>query len=117
LGNADKSTNIVWTFPSLTQRTLGPIYMTPTVAFNKVYFGTLSLNDSPGRFFALDAVGNTGNQTTTAVWELNQTNPAGVINDGFVTSPAVVPYSTLNYGSLSPNSGIVYAVNQNLFTY
>jgi len=52
---ATKTTTPRWTYPALIDPTLGDIETTPSIDFNKVYFGTNSKDgNSPGQFFALD---------------------------------------------------------------
>lgn len=89
--NPGKVTNVRWTFPAINQPTLGPIYMTPLVAGNSVFFGTgVKAGDDRGRFYALNA--NTG----AIQWQFNGTTAwdtagggATFINaDDFVAGPA-----------------------------
>lgn len=87
----NKTTSLKWAFPATNQPTLGPIYMTPLVAGNSVFFGTgVKAGDDRGRFYALNS--NNG----TLQWEFNGTTAwdtagggATFINaDDFVAGPA-----------------------------
>lgn len=101
---ADKSVVPRWTYPALTDTHLGPIAMTPTVAFNKVYFGTLRnplpSGDVPGQFYALN-------------WLTGQVEWSYQSNDDFLSSPAVATEQDLDPTSGITNRGLIYAINQN----
>ncbi len=57
---ATKTTTVRWQYPLATDTPLGPITMTPTVAFGKVYFGAPQAQGSSlGRLFALDEAAGT----------------------------------------------------------
>jgi hypothetical protein len=106
-----KLTSVRWTYPALTEPPLGEIWMTPAHGFNKLFFGTLRKEEEAGRFFALNT------ETGAVQWELD-TN-AFVLQkraDHFLSSPAVVPYTTLGFNAAQPG-GIVYMLNENRSLY
>lgn len=105
-GNAlTHTTTVRWTYPAMTDPTLGPIIMTPAVDFGKVYFGTLSKDGTaPGQFMALDA--DTGN--------LAWTMPAvGQPLSDFLSGPATVPGTDLGGGM----TDTVFVANDNRGVY
>lgn len=92
----NKTTNIRWAYPPVSQPTLGPCEMTPSVEFGKVYVGFRAASgDSGGRFFALDK--DTGN----VQWEFNGTtawsSTATFTNaDDFVSGPVTIPSTEMS---------------------
>lgn len=118
-GNGDGSTSLAWAFPALGSvnrvpiAPVGPIVTTPTVAFGKVYFGTLGHSTSKGpvtgQFFALDET------TGTQSWVF----PTGknTVSD-FLGSPAVADDKDLDPTLAAPTGhGLVYTINQNNYVY
>ncbi len=111
-GKADKSTTIRWAFPAETNPALGSVWMTPTIQFGNLYFGTLVKNDVPGRFFCVNATSGLMN------WELAPPAALPRAFDNFLASPAVVSYATLDPTNPTPPvGGVVYTVNQNRVVY
>jgi hypothetical protein len=102
---ATHTTTVKWTYPALTDPTLGEIFMTPAVDFNKVYFGTHDKDlTTKGQFFALDW--NTGAVSWTMA------TPAKTLTD-FDGGPVTVDAASLGGGM--PDT--VFVSNGNLGLY
>lgn len=129
------TTAIRWQYPAATDSTLSPILMTPTLQFNRLYFGTdrNPNNDGPGQFFSLDA------GTGSVVWMFDGTatdsnpgvvgpkdsdgNPADPSTEdvgGWITGPVAVSAARLAEvpSPYTVNTvDTVYALNQNTYLY
>lgn len=110
--NPGKVTNVRWAFPAVNQPTLGPIYMTPLVAGNSVFFGTgVKAGDDRGRFYALN------NATGAIQWQFNGTTAwdtaGGGVNfinaDDFVAGSAFAPAADVGGGM--PDT--IFVMNEN----
>ncbi len=105
----NKTTDVEWTFPLLTQPTLGTIESTPAVEFDRVYVGTtVKTGDDRGRFYSLNAA------TGAVEWEFNGTgqwDPSGAFigADDFISGPATVSAAIMGGGF--PN--MVFVANEN----
>ncbi|MGV3618793.1 MAG: PQQ-binding-like beta-propeller repeat protein [Fimbriimonas sp.] len=123
---ATKSTDVEWAYPALNEPTLGPIVMTPSVEFGRVYFGTMmkqtATGDLPGRIYALDEA------TGAPVWNIpyaggpapyfertaiNTADPTVRRTDNFQSSLITVPGGQLS--GAEPNT--VFALNENRVLY
>lgn len=101
LGNPSaKTTDIEWAYPALNQPTLGPVFQTPAVGQNQVYFGTAKKDDAPGQFFALNA--------TTGEVNWSKANLPDEDAEAYLGGPIVVDGALI--GAASP---VVFTSNQN----
>jgi hypothetical protein len=115
LGNTDKSTTVNWSFPALTDPTLGAINGTPSIEFGRIYFGTMrklsATEDIPGRIYALNPDGS-------LLWNFQRTGGPedGALTrrtDDFRSSVITVPGAQL--GGADGNT--VFALNENRVLY
>ena len=109
-----KTTTVVWQFPLAIGFPVGPITMTPAVAFGKVYFGAGSaLALGAGAFYAVDEA------TGTLAW-VSFGTPSGIYPLFGSSSPVAVPAAMLSGGGpfafidaviFSDNLGRVVSLN------
>ena len=122
----DPKTPVVkWTFPSLTNQTLGPISSTPALEFGNIYFGTEAATNTPrssadkfvtdqGGFYCLNAANGPSNNGIDPVWWRAQ-DANGNLFDDFTSGPATSAYTEL--GDNVSAGGQVYALNANNLLY
>lgn len=107
----DRTTNIRWVYPPANQAPLGPITMTPSVEFDRVYVGANQDTDAYKQLIALNI--NTG----APVWSFPATADLGSSDENstrsWLSSPVTVPAATLGGGM--PNT--VFALNENGFLF
>lgn len=116
-GNAaTRTTTPRWTFPALTQPTLGPITTTPAIDHanptlnHRMFFGTSQKNDTvPGQFFSIDT--NTG--AVNWVFETDGTTPALNFLGGpaYVNATDMLGGGTVDTVFASNTNGYIYAFN------
>jgi outer membrane protein assembly factor BamB len=110
--NAAKTTNAYWTYPALTEPTLGRMMTAPAVEFGRVYVGTTRHDERPGQLLALNV------DNGQPVWTIDPAVAQAF--DSFLASPTTVPAALLNSLDLAgevtmPNT--VYALNENRVLY
>ena len=140
-----RKTTTLWTFPQVTSPTIAPIDMTPTLQFNKLYFGTRRnpTTNGPGTFYALDVtLPNNTSDADRETWHFDGTttpattypgNKAGsditgyvdgdvslgrVVVGNFRTGPVGISAIELNKNTtITTHVDTIYALNDNLFLY
>lgn len=101
-----KTTTARWTYPQLTDPTLGPVTTTPAVDFDSVFFGTARKTDGdPGQFYSLDM------DDGSFKWVF-EGDPLGTQADNFRGGPCTA--TSLQLGIAN---NMVYCSNDNLFVY
>lgn len=106
----NKVTTQKWAFPVESAAHLGPIAMTPSVAFGRVYFGTLrnpataTGTEVEGQFYAINK------DTGVVDWSYQS-------DDDFLAGTAVASNHDLDPTNTDTTAGLVYALNQNRTLY
>lgn len=81
----NKTTDLNWTYPDLDANPMGPIVMTPAVAFNNVYFGSQGSDGSAGQFVAVNAT------TGALVWSFSGFSLWGDSDaDSWISGPVAI---------------------------
>lgn len=106
----NKSTTVRWQFPDPAGAPLGPINMTPALAFGRLYFG------AGPRFYAVNVNDPEGDQIGNEVWNSTGTGAPNPFVSFGTSSPVAV--SAANIGGGMPdtvfaanNNGALYALN------
>lgn len=105
-----RKTQVRWAFPPEDQPNLPRISMTPTVEFNKLYFGTQQTNEQYARFYAVNI--DTGLESWRFPTDSQVGTSASLRTNSWLAGPA-----TATSVMLSGQANTVYAINQNRYLY
>lgn len=115
-----KTTTVNWTYPLLTDPTIGPIRMTPAVRFGRVFFGTgTGLSGGNNRFYAVNEITHTPDWTfagtgvnPTVAFSTSSPTVVAAADVNYVANPGGPPPTVMpNTVFISNNNQSVYALN------
>ena len=105
-----RKTTVRWAFPAETQPSLPKISMTPTIEFNKLYFGTQQSNEQYARFYALNI------DTGLEEWRFPTDAQLGTASRYQTISWLAGP-ATATSGLVPGQANTVFCINQNRYLY